>query len=406
MRRFVVTAIDMLHALGEGCGSFDAIAGGACGIAPITLFDASGYETAIAAEVKGFDAGVLFGRKQARRMSRFIQMGLFLARRIAEEGKLAGLNNDRIGVIGATGFGGIDVVQNEASLLCENRKISPFFIPSYIPALLGGQIAIELGLHGPNLSVSTACAAGTHALIEACKTLAFGQCDAMLVVGADAAITSLGIRGFLSMNAMSKENGDFLRAMKPFDAKRSGFVMGEGAGALLVETYESAVRRDAVIEAEIIGFGESGDAYHMTAPDPSGRGFEAAMHRALAMAGLERVDYVNAHGTATPLNDLAEAAAIYRLMGSDVPVSSIKAQIGHTMGAAGAIEAVVSILAMQKGVLPPLINYRACEEAMPPIDLVANRPREVGIQTAMSCNFGFGGVNAAIVFRSLEAAGE
>jgi 3-oxoacyl-[acyl-carrier-protein] synthase II len=289
-------------------------------------------------------------------------------------------------------------------VICENRgprRISPFFIPSSLVNMLGGFISIYQGLRGPNLSAVTACAAGTHAIAEAAKSIMVGTSDKMLVVGAEAAICEVGIGGFAAMKALSTRNDDPQSASRPFDADRDGFIMGEGAGALVLESYEDAVARGATIYGELVGFGESGDASHITAPSMDGP--LRAMQMAYKMAGEPKVDYVNAHGTSTPANDKNETAALKVLFGSKEncpPVSSIKGQIGHCLGAAGAIEAVTCLMAMRDGVVPPTINYTTPDENCD-LDYVPNEARKADLNIVMSNSFGFGGTNGVVIFKKV-----
>jgi 3-oxoacyl-[acyl-carrier-protein] synthase II len=405
VRRVVVTGIGMINALGHDRFSFDAIAEGACGIAPITLCDTQGLGSTFAAEVKGFDPTSVMKKKDVKKADRFIQLGLHAALEAYADAGLEQIDCSGFGVVGGNGMAGIGSVEaavdkkHESSL----RHTSPFLVPSYIPNMLSGHISIRFGMTGPNLSVTTACAAGTHAVIEAYKTLQFGQCEGMMVVGAEAAVTPMAMAGFSAMNALSSRNDDPKHASRPFDSGRDGFVMGEGAGALVVETLEHALSRGAKIYAEITGFGESGDAFHITTPHSESRGAIKALSGAWKMAGMPKIDYINAHGTSTRFNDLYEAAAIDTVFHEMQPyVSSTKGQIGHTLGAAGAIEAVIALLAMHKGVLPPVINYERSEEEMAAINLVKNEAIRREVECVLSCNFGFGGTNGAVIFRKIR----
>ncbi len=405
MKRIVVTGMGMIHALGHDKGSFDAIVRGECGVDSITLCPTEGLSTTIAAEVKGFDPLSVMKKKDVKKADRFIQLGLHAAQEAYSDAGLADVDCSEFGVVSANGMAGIASVEAACDKKHEThlRHTTPFLVPSYIPNMLGGNVSIRFGMTGPNLSVTTACAAGTHAIIEAYKTLQFGQCEGMLVVGADAAITPLAMVGFGAMNALSKRNDDPKGASRPFDSGRDGFVMGEGAGALVIETLEHARKRGATIYAEVTGFGESGDAHHITTPHSESSGAKKAIMHALKMAGLEGVDYVNAHGTSTRYNDLYEAAAIAQTLGEATPVSSTKGQIGHCLGAAGAIEAVITIMSLRENVIPPIINYVASEEEMASVNLVENKAQKRSLQTAMSCNFGFGGTNAAVIFSKFVA---
>ncbi len=405
MKRVVVTGIGMINSLGlEKESSFKAIVEGQCGIKRIELFDAEAFSVKIAGEITNFDPSTVMDKKEVKKADRFIQLGLKAAAEAIEDANIPeDIDKDRFGVSSASGIGGLPNIAKN-SVICENRgprRISPFFIPSSLVNMLGGFVSIYQGLKGPNLSSVTACAAGTHAIGEAAKTIMVGGADQMLVIGAESAICGAGIGGFAAMKALSTNNDEPTKASRPFDANRNGFVMGEGAGALVLEEYESAKARGANIYAEVIGFGESGDANHITSPIVDGP--YRAMKAALAMAGNPKVDYVNAHGTSTPANDKNETAAMKQIFDGKEncpPVSSIKGQIGHCLGAAGAIEAVVTLMAMRDGILPPTINYTTPDENCD-LDYVANSSREATIDVAMSNSFGFGGTNGVVVFRKI-----
>ena len=404
MRRVVVTGLGMINSVGHDKESaFKAMCEGKCGIDTITLFDPEKYSVKIAGEVKDFDPTTVMDAKEVKKADRFIQLGLKAAQEAIEDASLPeDINKERFGISAASGIGGLPAIEKN-SIIIETRgprRISPFFIPSALVNMLGGFVSIAHGLKGPNLSSVTACAAGTHGISEACKTIMLGGADAMLVIAAESAITGAGIGGFAAMKALSTRNDDPQHASRPFDADRDGFIMGEGAGALILEEYENAVKRGAKIYAEIIGFGESGDAYHISTPQPESRGAIAAMQDAYEMADKPHIDYINAHGTSTYYNDVREAKAIDTVFGDMKPfVSSIKGQIGHTLGAAGAIEAVVSILAIKNNSLPPVTNYNASEDDMEVLNLITEPLSNREVTTALSCNFGFGGTNAAIIFQ-------
>jgi len=395
----------MINSLGlDKESSFKAIVEGQCGIKRIELFDAEAFSVKIAGEITNFDPNTIMDAKEVKKADRFIQLGLKAASEAIEDANLPeNINKERFGVSSASGIGGLPNIAKN-SVICENRgprRISPFFIPSSLVNMLGGFVSIYQGLKGPNLSSVTACAAGTHAIGEAAKTIMVGGADQMLVIGAESAICGAGIGGFAAMKALSTNNDEPTKASRPFDADRNGFVMGEGAGALILEEYESAKARGANIYAEVTGFGESGDANHITSPVVDGP--YRAMKAALAMAGNPKVDYVNAHGTSTPANDKNETAAMKQLFDGKEncpPVSSIKGQIGHCLGAAGAIEAVVTLMAMRDGVLPPTINYTTPDENCD-LDYVANSSREATIDVAMSNSFGFGGTNGVVIFKKI-----
>ena len=407
MRRVVVTGLGMINALGHDKKSaFDAIVRGETGVDTITLFDPADQSVRIAAEVKNFDPKTVMDPKEVKKADRFIQLGIKAAREAMEDAGIdESVERERFGISSASGIGGLATIEKNA-VICNTRgprRISPFFIPSALANMLGGFISIEHKLKGPNLSSVTACAAGTHAITEAAKTIMLGGADRMLVVGSEAAICPIGIGGFAAMKALSTYNDDPKHASRPFDAKRNGFVMGEGSGALVLEEYEAAKARGAKIYAELIGFGESGDANHITTPAPEGEGAYRAMRAALQMAGIDKVDYINAHGTSTKYNDWYETMAIKKAFGGKEncpPVSSTKGQTAHCLGAAGSIEAVITIMAMAEGVIPPTINY---EEPDPDCDLdyVPNEARQADIQVAMSNSFGFGGTNGVVIFKKV-----
>ena len=405
MKRVVVTGLGMINSVGmDKEESFSAILNGECGIKHITLFNTEKFSVKIAGEITEFDPSSVMDAKEVKKADRFIQLGIKAANEAMEDANFTeDIDKDRFGISSASGIGGLPNIEKN-SIICQTRgprRISPFFIPSSLVNMLGGFISIEHKLKGPNLSSVTACAAGTHAIIEATKTIMLGCADKMLVVGAESAICGAGIGGFASMKALSTNNSDPKGASRPFDRDRNGFVMGEGAGALVLEEYESAKERGARIYAEIIGFGESGDANHITNPIVDGP--YRAMKMALDMAGDVKVDYINAHGTSTPANDKNETEAIKMAFGGKdrcPPVSSIKGQIGHCLGAAGAIEAIVSIMAMRDSKLPPTINYTTPDENCD-LDYIPNKARDVKIEVAMSNSFGFGGTNGVVIFKKI-----
>ncbi|HEF8716166.1 TPA: beta-ketoacyl-ACP synthase II [Campylobacter jejuni] len=404
MKRVVVTGIGMINALGlDKESSFKAICNGESGVNKITLFDAMDFPVQIAAEVKNFDPLEVVDGKEVKKIDRFIQLGIKAAREAMQDaGFNEELDKEEFGIVSAAGIGGLPNIEKN-SIICSERgprKISPFFIPSALVNMLGGLISIEHGLKGPNISCVTACAAGTHAIGEAYKSIALGNAKKMLVVGAEAAICPVGIGGFASMKALSTRNEDPQHASRPFDKERDGFVMGEGAGALVFEEYEEAKKRGATIYAELIGFGESADAHHITSPTLDGP--LRAMKKALNMAGNPKVDYINAHGTSTPVNDKNETAAIKELFGNNIPlISSTKGQTGHCLGAAGAIEAVVSVMALRDGVVPPTINQLVKDDECD-LDYIPNISRKVDLKVVMSNSFGFGGTNGCVVFKKVD----
>ncbi|HED8068993.1 TPA: beta-ketoacyl-ACP synthase II [Campylobacter lari] len=404
MKRVVVTGIGMINALGlDKDSSFKAICDGKSGVGKITLFDTTDFPVQIAAEVKNFDPLSVCDAKEVKKIDRFIQLGIKAAKEAMEDAKFdETLNKEEFGVVSAAGIGGLPNIEKN-SVTCAQRgprKITPFFIPSALVNMLGGIISIEHGLQGPNISCVTACAAGTHAIGEAYKSIALGNADKMLVVGAEAAICAVGIGGFAAMKALSTRNDDPAKASRPFDKERDGFVMGEGAGALVFEEYEAAKKRGAKIYAELVGFGESADAHHITSPTLEGP--LRAMKKALKMAGNPKVDYINAHGTSTPVNDKNETAAIKELFKDQIPlVSSTKGQTGHCLGAAGAIEAVISLMALDQGILPPTINQIVADENCD-LDYIPNTARKNEVNVVMSNSFGFGGTNGCVIFKKVD----
>ena len=405
MKRVVVTGLGMINALGlEKESAFAGIIEGKCGIKTIESFDTEGQSVTIAGEIVNFDVSEVLDAKEAKKADRFIQLGLKAAKEAVADANLPDdVDMERFGIASASGIGGLPNIEKN-SLVCSNRgprRISPFFIPSSLVNMLGGFISIYEGMKGPNLSSVTACAAGTHAIGEAAKSIMVGTADKMLVVGAESAICPVGIGGFAAMKALSTRNDDPKTSSRPFDADRDGFVMGEGAGALVLESYDDAIARGATIYGELIGFGESGDANHITTPTMDGP--LRAMRGAYKMAGEPKIDYVNAHGTSTPVNDKNETAAIKELLGGKEncpPVSSIKGQLGHCLGAAGAIEAVVCLMAMRDGVLPPTINYTTADENCD-LDYITEGARKADIKITMSNSFGFGGTNGVVIFKKI-----
>jgi len=398
----VVTGLGMINAVGSDKeSSFKAMIDGKCGIKRISSFDTTNHSVKIAGEITDFDPKTVMNPKDVKKADRFIQLGIKAAAEAMKDANFDSFDGDRFGVSSASGIGGLIAIEKN-SLVCENRgprRISPFFIPSALVNMLGGFVAIEHKIKGPNISSVTACAAGTHAISAAAKTIMLGGADKMLVVGAEAAICAVGVGGFSSMKALSTRNDEPQLASRPFDKDRDGFVMGEGAGALVLESYEDALERNAHIYGEVIGFGESGDAYHITTPDPDGA--FRAMRAAYEMAGKPKVDYINAHGTSTAANDKNETAAIKRLFGDNIPlVSSTKGQIGHCLGAAGAIEAVVCLMALRDKILPPTINLINPDPDCD-LDYIPNVARKVDTDIVMSNSFGFGGTNGSVIFKKI-----
>jgi 3-oxoacyl-[acyl-carrier-protein] synthase II len=393
----------MINAVGNDKESaFKAICDGECGIDTITLFDPENYSVKIAGEVKNFDASEVMPPKEVKKADRFIHLGLKAAKEAMEDANIPeDTDMTRFGISAGSGIGGLPSIEKNSVILETRgpRRISPFFIPGALVNMLGGFVSIEHGTQGPNLSSVTACAAGTHAVSEAAKTIMCNGADQMLVVSAECAVTGVGVGGFAAMKALSTNNDNPKGASRPFDANRDGFVMGEGAASLVLEEYESAKARGANIYAEIIGFGESGDANHITTPSLDGPA--RAMKAAYTMAGEPKIDYVNAHGTSTPINDKNETAAVKELLGDATPpMSSIKGQIGHCLGAAGGIEAVTCVMAMRDGIIPPTINYETPDENCD-LDYVPNKARKAELNTVMSNSFGFGGTNGVLIFQKI-----
>ena len=403
MKRVVVTGIGMINALGlDKESSFKAICEGKTGVKEITSFDVSEFPVKIAAEITDFDPNSILDGKEVKKVDRFIQLGIKASNEAMADANFKEFDAHKFGVSSAAGIGGLPNIEKNSITYFEKsvKRISPFFIPSALVNMLGGIVSINHGLKGPNLSSVTACAASTHAISQAAKCIMIGQATNMLVIGAESTICGVGIGGFAAMKALSTRNDEPSKASRPFDANRDGFVMGEGAGALVLEEYESAVARGAKIYAEVVGFGESGDAHHITSPTLEGP--LSAMKQALDMAKGVKIDYVNAHGTSTPVNDKNETAALKAVFGDKCPpVSSTKGQTGHCLGGAGAIEAVISIMAMRDGIIPPTINYETPDPDCD-LDYVPNKARKADIKAVMSNSFGFGGTNGVVIFKKLD----
>ena len=405
MKRVVVTGIGMVTSLGlDKQSSFENICNGKTGVDKISLFDASEFPVQIAAEVKGFDpSSVIEDGKEIKKMDRFIQLGLKAAGEAMDDAKFSSFDSDDFGVSSASGIGGLPNIEINANTCLQRgpRRISPFFIPSALVNMLGGFVSIYYKLKGPNLSSVTACAASAHAIMDAARVIMIGEAKKMLAVGAEAAVCPVGIGGFAAMKALCARNDDPAHASRPFDAERNGFVMGEGAAALVLEELEDAKARGAKIYGELVGFGASGDAYHITSPSLDGP--IRAMKKAYEMAGRPKIDYINAHGTSTAINDKNETAALKELFGEGkVPaVSSTKGQLGHCLGAAGAVEAAISLLAMQNGIIPPTIN-QISKDPDCDLDYVSNVARKAKLDCVMSNNFGFGGTNASLIFKRVD----
>ena len=405
VRRVVVTGIGAITPLGlTAPDSWAAVRRGTSGAGPITLFDASALPVRIAAEVKGFDAAEALGRKEARRTSRFIHFAMVAAREaVTDSGLDIGAEADDIGVIVGSGIGGLDVVEH-ASLVTRDqgwRRVSPFTVPQLIPDMAGGMVAIDTGARGVNYCLVSACASGGHSIGEAAEVIKRGDAVAMLAGGTEAGITAVGIASFAIAQALSSRNDEPERASRPFDRDRDGFLTGEGACVLVLEDLEHARARGARVYGEVAGFGNTNDAGHITQPTPSGEGGVRAVRRALAKAGRrpDEVGYVNAHGTSTRLNDVAETHAHHAIFGDDamrVPLSSTKSMTGHMLGAAGAFEAMVCLLAMRDGFLPPTINLDNPDPECD-LDYIPGTGRAATVDLTVSTSYGFGGHNAALV---------
>jgi 3-oxoacyl-[acyl-carrier-protein] synthase II len=407
-RRVVITGLGAVTPIGNSVSEYwSGLTEARNGVAPITLFDASRHACRFAAEVKDFDPTGILDPKETKRWDRFCQFGVVAAKEaLAHSGlEINDSNRQRIGVIIGSGVGGLLTMETQAHVL-EGKgpgRVSPFTVPMMIPNMATGLAAIALGAQGPSSAVATACAAGSNAIGDALRLLQQGHADAMVCGGAESAITPLGVAGFASAKALSFRNDDPATASRPFDAERDGFVIGEGAGILVLETLEHAQNRGATILGEVIGYGMTCDAHHITSPIPGGVGGARAMSLAIADAGLQPkdIDYVNAHGTSTPANDSNETSAIKTALGDrarQIPVSSTKSMTGHLLGGSGGIEAVAAVLALLHGVIPPTINHQNPDPACD-LDVVPNQAREQIISTALSNSFGFGGHNVCLAFR-------
>ena len=410
MRRVVVTGLGITSPLGTGLEkNWDALTNGRSGIGPITHFDATDFPVKFAGEVRDLSLDDFIDKKEARKMDLFIHYALAAATMALEDSGLE-INQDnaeRVGVVVGSGMGGLPSIEKFHGAFLEGgyRKISPFFIPMSIINLAAGQISIKHGAKGPNIAPVSACATGTHAIGDAFRMIQRGDADAVISGGAESTVCPLGIGGFSVMKALSTRNEDPLAASRPFDKNRDGFVMGEGSGIVILEEYESAKKRGARIYGEVLGYGLTADAYHLTAPSPGGEGAARCMQMALDTAGLnpEDVDYINAHGTSTPFNDLYETMAIKSVFGDHarkLMISSTKSMTGHLLGAAGGVEAIFSLLAISRGVVPPTINYTEPDPECD-LDYVPNEARQSDLKVAISNSLGFGGTNATILFRKV-----
>lgn len=407
-RRVVVTGVGMITPVGlDTEKTWVGLINGRSGIGPLTFFDDKDIPTQIAGEIHGFDPSQYIEQKEIKKMDRFIQLAIAASQMAMDDSglKVTPENAERIGVMVSAGIGGLPAIERYYKIYLEKgyRKISPFLIPMLIINEASGQISIRYGAKGPNSAAVTACATGTHSIGDAFKIIQRGDADAMIAGGSESCICPLGVGGFCAMKALSTRNHEPERASRPFDAERDGFVMGEGAGIVILEDLEFALKRGAKIYAEVVGYGLTGDAYHLTTPAPNGEGAARCMAMAIKDAGISPSDmgYINAHGTSTKYNDEYETMAIKTVFGEHaykIPISSTKSMTGHLLGAAGGVEAVITLLAMDRGIIPPTINL---ENPDPECDLdyVPNKARKADIEVAMSNSFGFGGTNACIIFK-------
>jgi len=414
LRRVVVTGLGALTPIGNSKEKYwNGLISGKSGAAPITYFDTEKFKTKFACELKNFNATDFLDRKEARKMDRFTQYAMVASDEAIADSKLDldKINKLRVGVIWGAGIGGLETFQDEVLNFAAGDgtpRFNPFFIPKMIADIAPGNISIKHGFMGPNYTTVSACASSANSMIDALNYIRLGHCDVVVTGGSEAAVTIAGMGGFNAMHALSTRNDSPETASRPFDATRDGFVLGEGAGALILEDYEHAKSRGAKIYAEVLGGGLSSDAYHMTAPHPDGIGVISVMRNCLENAGLkpEDVDHINTHGTSTPLGDVAELKAISEVFGShakNININSTKSMTGHLLGAAGAIEAIASILAMENGVVPPTINHTTVDENIDPeLNLTLNKAQKRDIKVAMSNTFGFGGHNACVLFRKID----
>ena len=408
--RVVITGMGLLTPIAHGVqDSWDALLAGKSGGAPIKGFDTTGFDVTFAAEVKDWSPDDVLDRKEAKRTDRFAQFAIWAAEEAVKDAglkdKLDQLTLDRIGVIIGSGIGGIATFEDQARTMVEKgpRRISPFFVPMFIPDIAAGHVSMRYGFRGPNYCTVSACASSAHAVGDAFRILQRGDADAMVTGGAEATVTPLTIAGFANMKALSARNESPATASRPFDGSRDGFVLGEGAGVVILETLEHAMNRGAKIYGEIVGFGQSGDAYHLTAPAPEGAGAQLAMKHALNDAGIQTtdVDYINAHGTSTPMNDLNETLAVKKVFGDHaykLVMGSTKSMTGHLLGAAGAVETVISAMVCRTGQIPPTINFETPDPACD-LNYSHNKRSERDVEYAISNSFGFGGHNVCLAVR-------
>jgi 3-oxoacyl-[acyl-carrier-protein] synthase II len=414
LKRVVVTGLGTINPLGKNVEEYwEGLRNGVSGAGPITRFDASKYKTKFACEIKNFDPNDYLNRKEVQKHDMYAQYAYIAAAQAIENSglDLSKIDKDEVGVIWGAGIGGLDTFYQSVTDFTsnpDNPRFSPFFIPKMIANMASGNIAMQYGFRGPTITTVTACASATHAMIDALTYIRLGKAKIFIAGGSEAAITQAGIGGFNAMHAISTRNDDPKTASRPFDKDRDGFVMGEGAGALILEEYEHAIARGATIWAELVGGGMSTDAYHMTAPDPEGGGAVLVMKRALSDANLrpEEIDYINVHGTSTGLGDIAEPKAIKKVFGEHtykVAISATKSMTGHLLGAAGAVEAIACILAMKYSIVPPTINqFELDPEVDPLIDFTFNKAKERNINYALSNTFGFGGHNGTVIFKKIN----
>jgi len=413
-KRVVITGAGALTPIGNTLREYwDGLSQGKSGAAPITKFDTTLFKTKFACEVKGFDPTVLMERKEARKLDPFAQYAMAVADEAILDSKLPldKINKDRVGVIWGSGIGGLFTFQEEMRTFAAGDgtpRFNPFFIPKMIPDLSAGHISIKYGFHGPNYVTVSACASSTNAIYDAYTYVKLGKADVIVSGGSEAAVCIAGVGGFNALKALSERNDSPETASRPYDKDRDGFVLGEGAGALILEEYEHAKRRGAKIYGEIIGGGMSADAYHITAPHPEGTGIIKVMQYALEEAGIkpEEVDYINTHGTSTPLGDIGEIKAIQQVFGEhayQMNISSTKSMTGHLLGAAGAIEAIACLLALEEGIVPPTINHFTDDDELDPrLNLTFNKAQKKNVKVALSNTFGFGGHNASVIIRKVE----
>lgn len=414
LRRVVVTGLGALTPIGNTKDEYwDALISGKSGAAPITYFDTEKFKTKFACELKDFDATQFIDRKLVNRMDKFTQYAMVASDEAIADAKLDlnVVDKLRVGVVWGAGIGGLETFQNEVLNFAAGDgtpRFNPFFIPKMIADIAPGNISIKHGFMGPNYTTVSACASAANAMIDALNYIRLGYCDVIVTGGSEAAVTIAGMGGFNAMHALSTRNESPETASRPFDATRDGFVLGEGAGAIILEEYEHAKARGAKIYAEVLGGGLSSDAYHMTAPHPEGIGVIAVMRNCLENAGLqpEDVDHINTHGTSTPLGDVAELKAITEVFGEhakNININSTKSMTGHLLGAAGAIEAIASILTMEHGIVPPTINHSVVDDNIDPqLNLTLNKAQKREVKVAMSNTFGFGGHNACVLFKKLD----